>query len=204
MFLLSTVAQGFPLCHFIKVQTNWETLPQRGRFSSRYFSKLLLKTAMFTAKSGRTSGILLPASSRHTQMDTENICDPSVPVDIPPSQHWEQRALGPCPAQEKAASETQPNRWWEGRSINTPRLIRKAKKEKRSQKPNPKNYKMLVWFIYYLLWKHTEEDEHFGFRLQQVDAKSETFRRVCTKDIMLWNLISHFILHIFSTISYLS
>lgn len=111
---------------------------------------------MFTAKFGQTSGILLPASSRHTEMYTENICDPSAPADIPPSQQGEQKALGHCPAQEKAASETQPNRCWEGRSINSPRLIRKAKKEKRSQKPNPKNYRMLVWFIYYLLSKHTE------------------------------------------------
>lgn len=146
MFLLSTVAQGFLLCHFIKVQTNWETLPHRGRFSRRYFSKLLLKTAKFTAKFGQISGILHPASSRHTQMYTENICDPSVPADIP-SQCWEQHCH--CPSQEKAASETQPSRWWGGRSINTPRLLRKAKK--RSQKPNPKNYKTLVWFMYYLL-----------------------------------------------------
>lgn len=151
MFLLSTVAQGFPLCHFIKVQTNWETLPHRGRFSSRYFSKLLLKTAMFMAKFGQTSGILLPASSRHTQKMNRKYLWPFSPCRHPPSQHWEQQALGHCPSQEKAASETQPSRWWEGRSINTPRLIRKAKKEKRSQKPNLKNYKMLVWFIYYFL-----------------------------------------------------
>lgn len=112
------------------------------------------------------SGIPLPASTMHAQTYTKAIFVSSVPpvsADIPPCRADQQRGLGHCPSREKAASETEPSRWQRGKSVNTRRLIRKAKKEKRYQKPNPENIKMLVWFIYIFFKSAQEKTSTFGF-----------------------------------------
>ena len=112
------------------------------------------------------SEIPLPASTMHTQTYTKVIfvsSTPPVSADIPPHSADEQQGLGHCLSREKVASETEPSRWWRGKSVNTLRLIRKAKKEKRYQKPNPKNIKMLVWFIYIIFKSAQEKTSTFLF-----------------------------------------
>lgn len=186
---------GLPFMPFHQgSQTHRETLPHAGTFWN--LQRAPLKKVTFAGKFRQTLGFPSWPAPR-TQKDTNRIFffhfQPSpAAADIPG---------GCCPSQGNGARQVA-----EGERVNTPRQIRKAKKEKRYQKPNPTNIKMLFWFTYIFL-KSTQKIGCFFFFLFLFEALTTRCWKQNLQEGLHWNTMlgdlknNRFILHSFPTIS---